>query len=565
MKSNILAILSIFLFVACQPTVKENKEKTQNSSLTTGQAVTPNPNFQWESSTIYFLLTDRFNNGNPSNDINYGRDQETGKLRGFMGGDIQGIIQKIEDGYFTDLGVNAIWFTPVIEQVHGATDEGTGNTYAYHGYWAKDWTSLDPNFGTEEDLRNLVKKAHDKGIRVLLDVVLNHTGPVTDQDPVWPQEWVRTSPTCEFTTYENTTSCTLVENLPDIRTESNTAVKLPDALLAKWKKEGRLSEELDELDVFFNRTGHPRAPRFYIMKWLTDYIHQFGIDGFRVDTVKHVNENAWAELYTEAAAAFKLWKQKNASLVLDDNPFYMVGEVYNYGISSGRDFDLGDKKVDYYDNGFKSLINFELKTDAEKEYETIFKKYSKLLHTTLKDKSVVNYLTSHDDGQPFDKERNDPFRAANVLLLTPGASQIYYGDETARNLTIEGTQGDATLRSFMNWNELDSIPQTKNILEHWQKIGRFRNDHPSIGAGIHNRLTEKPYAFSRYFSNEKYTDKVVIGLDLPKGKKSISVKGIFGNGTKLYDRYTDTYVVVANQQVELENEFNTALLELAEQ
>ncbi|WP_419211804.1 alpha-amylase family glycosyl hydrolase [Maribacter sp. X9] len=557
---------TLFITILLSSCKTETKEKVDHTGPSTASIISDqkNPNFRWDAATVYFLLTDRFNNGNPSNDINFERTNETGELRGFMGGDIQGITEKINDGYFSKLGINAIWFTPVIEQVHGDTDEGTGNTYAYHGYWAKDWTTLDPNFGTEKDLQTLVKTAHDKGIRVLLDVVLNHTGPVTEKDPVWPEEWVRTAPTCEFTTYQNTTDCTLVANLPDVLTASEEPVKLPDALLAKWKAEGRLSSELDELDLFFDRTGYPRAPRYYIIKWLTDYIHQFGVDGFRVDTVKHVNENAWAELYTEASAAFELWKKKNPEKVLDSNSFYMVGEVYNYGISGGREFDFGNKKVDYFANGFKSLINFELKTDAAKDYESIFSKYSKLLHTTLKDKSVLNYITSHDDSQPFDKERNNPYRAANVLLLTPGAAQIYYGDETARDLTIEGTSGDATLRSFMNWEELDSIPKKAEILNHWRKVGSFRNNHPSIGAGIHNRLASKPYVFSRYLKNDEYVDKVVIGLDLPKGKKSIVVKGFFGDGTKLYDAYSATEVVVANGKVVLENDFDIALLEVKE-
>ncbi|APQ15859.1 alpha-amylase family glycosyl hydrolase [Maribacter hydrothermalis] len=563
MKKLFLFIVCFMVLVSCQPNTKNKVEKIVIVNDTLNKP-NKNPNFQWEAATIYFLLTDRFNNGNPNNDLNFERDSETGKLRGFMGGDIQGITQKIQEGYFSKLGVNAIWFTPVIEQVHGDTDEGTGNTYGYHGYWAKDWTALDPNFGTEKDLNQLVKTAHENGIRVLLDVVLNHTGPVTERDPVWPKEWVRTSPTCEFTTYENTTECTLVANLPDILTESDIAVNLPDALLAKWKVEGRLSEELDELDLFFDRTGYPRAPKFYIIKWLTDYINKYGVDGFRVDTVKHVNENSWAELYKESSIAFELWKKKNKDQVLDDNPFYMVGEVYNYGISSGQEYDFGDKKVNYFDNGFKSLINFELKTDAEKDYESIFTKYSKLLHTTLKNKSVLNYLTSHDDGQPFDKERTNPKRAANVLLLTPGASQIYYGDETARDLTIEGTKGDATLRSFMNWDELDSLQQTKEILSHWQKLGTFRNNHPSIGAGIHNRISKSPYVFSRYLKKDNYVDKVVIGLDLPKGKKSISVKGVFGEGTKLYDSFSKTETIVTKGKVILENNLDIALLELAQ-
>ena len=116
--------------------------------------------FIWEGANLYFLLTDRFNNGDQTNDINYNRTKETAILRDFEGGDIKGIIQKIEEGYFTDLGINAIWFTPVVEQIHGGTDEGTGFTYGFHGYWTKDWTALDPNFGTKEDLHELVNFAH---------------------------------------------------------------------------------------------------------------------------------------------------------------------------------------------------------------------------------------------------------------------------------------------------------------------------------------------------------------------------------------------------------------------
>jgi len=561
MKKLLVVLFSIPLFIGCKKVKKLTEVVTQVVEQESPKKEVP---FVWEGANVYFLLTDRFNNGNPDNDINFDRTEETGVLRGFEGGDIQGITQKIKEGYFTDLGINAIWFTPIVEQIHGATDEGTGKTYGYHGYWAKDWTAIDPNFGTKKDLEELVKTAHSKGIRILLDVVLNHTGPVTEKDPVWPDDWVRTGPKCEFTTYENTTACTLVENLPDILTESDEAVELPDALLAKWKQEGRLSKELDELQLFFERTGYPRAPRYYIIKWLTDYINDLGVDGFRVDTVKHVNENAWSDLYTEATYAFEMWKKKHQDQVLDENPFYMVGEVYNYGISGGRDFDFGDKKVDFFDYGFKSLINFELKNDADKSYEAIFSKYNKLLQTKLKDKSVLNYLTSHDDGAPYDKERKKPYRAANVLLLTPGASQVYYGDETSRNLIIEGTEGDATLRSFMNWEDLDSLPEIQNIHKHWQKLGQFRANHPAIGAGKHKRLAKSPYVFSRTYVNGDYRDKVVVGLDLPKGKKSLWVKGFFGDGTVLYDTYSETEVTVANGKVVLDNAFDIALLELVE-
>jgi len=571
MKRLLSAVIILSLLIACKQEQKDIVKEVAVKTDTISKTIEPAKDipFAWEGANIYFLLTDRFNNGNKENDLNFERTEPTGPLRGFMGGDIQGITQKIEEGYFSDLGINAIWFTPVVEQIHGSTDEGTGNTYGYHGYWTKDWTDLDPNFGTRKDLETMVKTAHQHGIRVLMDVVINHTGPITDIDQAWPEDWIRTEPTCDFANYETTVECTLVDNLPDIKTESNEPVELPDALLAKWKDEGRLSQELDELQLFFERTGYPRAPRFYIIKWLTDYVNNLGVDGFRVDTVKHVNENTWAELYKEASYAFENWKKMHPDKVLDEQPFYMVGEVYNYGVSSGRTYDFTDKKVDYFANGFKSLINFELKEDAKKDYESIFRKYNKILNTDLIGKSVVNYLTSHDDGNPYDAERTDPFKAANVLLLTPGASQIYYGDETARDITIEGSvqnpvQGDASLRSFMNWKELDSLSSTQEILKHWKKLGTFRRDHLAVGAGKHRRLGKKPYVFSRTYVEGNYKDKVVIGLDLPKGKKSLWVKGFFGDGTKLYDTYSETEVTVANGKVILENDFNIALLELKE-
>ncbi|MEP2237540.1 MAG: alpha-amylase family glycosyl hydrolase, partial [Maribacter sp.] len=179
MKNVFLLGLFFIALISCQP---KSKEKSETIAVVKDsiEVSKKNPNFQWEAATVYFLLTDRFNNGNTANDLNFERDEETGKLRGFLGGDIQGITDKINEGYFTDLGVNAIWFTPVVEQIHGATDEGTGNTYGYHGYWAKDWTALDPNFGTNKDLDILIKTAHKNGIRILLDVVLNHTGPITE-------------------------------------------------------------------------------------------------------------------------------------------------------------------------------------------------------------------------------------------------------------------------------------------------------------------------------------------------------------------------------------------------
>ena len=101
-------------------------------------------------------------------------------------------------------------------------------------------------------------------------------------------------------------------------------------------------------------------------------------------------------------------------------------------------------------------------------------------------------------------------------------------------------------------------------MKHWQKLGKFRKNHLAIGAGKHKRLAKKPYVFSRTYNEGDYKDKVVVGLDLPKGKKYLWVKGFFGNGTKLFDTYSQTAVEVKNGKVLLENDYYIALLELAD-
>lgn len=543
----------VLLLVIGLVTVSCKKEKVEKPKETVP--------FVWEGANMYFLLIDRFNNGEPSNDQNFGREKEAGVLRGFQGGDIKGVTAKIKEGYFDDLGINAIWMTPLVEQIHNGVDEGTGYTYGYHGYWAKDWTALDPNFGTKADLKEMVETAHKHGIRIVLDAVINHIGPETELENNWGEDWVRTGPACTYKDYNSTVTCTLVENLPDVKTESNESVGLPKELIEKWKKEGRYEQEVLELNEFFEKTGYPRAPRFYIMKWLADYILEFGIDGYRADTVKHTEEAVWKEFKKVCEAAFQEWKKNNPAKVLDANKFFTVAEVYNYNISSAKAFDFGDKKVNYFENGFNSVINFEFKYNAKESYEKLFSSYSRILNTELKEGSVMNYFTSHDDGSPFDKKREKNYESAIKLLLTPGISQVYYGDESDRNLIIDDAVGDATLRSFMNWEQIEKDSLTKEKLKHWQKLGKFRKAHPAVGAGVHKLLSESPYVFSRMYKSENYLDNIIIGLELPIGKKIIDVASEFVNGTVLRDAYSNTEAIVENGKIHFDTPFQILLIE----
>lgn len=542
-----IGLASLFLSSCAKTTVQGNQE---NKS-------TQKQPFVWNGANVYFLLTDRFNNGDKTNDINYGRTAETAKLRGFEGGDIRGVIQKIDQGYFTDLGINAIWMTPIVEQIHGYVDEGQGKTYGFHGYWTKDWTTLDKNFGTEKDLKELVDKAHAKGIRIMLDAVINHTGPVTNVDGVFPADWVRVSPQCTYESYKTTIECTLVANLPDILTESENDVMLPPQLLAKWSKEGRLEKEVAELNAFFAKYNLPKAPKYYIMKWLSDYVRKYGIDAYRVDTVKHTEEDVWKKFEQICNDALAEYKANNPTKAIDNTDFFLLGEVYNYTINDGQIFPFPDKKVNYFENGFDALINFDLRSSQKESYQQLFDRYDKILHNDMNGKTVMSYITSHDDGSPFDKNRENPWDAGTRLLLAPGISQVYYGDETARPLEVQGVDGDANLRSVMNWEDIKPNSETESLLIHFQKLGQFRRNHPAVGAGKQTDLQNSPYIFIRKYKD----DEVIIGLDLSVNRKEIDVKSVWADGTKVRDAYSNQQFVVKDGKISIDAPTTIVLVE----
>lgn len=551
--------LAAILCGACQRAPQVDHASQRDSA-----APRPQAEF-WNSATVYFLLTDRFNNGDPRNDHALGRAQDGSLLRDFRGGDLVGIRQKLEEGYFDSLGVTAIWLTPFVEQVHGSVDEGTGKTYGYHGYWTRDWTAVDPALGTKADLRALVDAAHRRGIRVLMDAVINHTGPVTSMDPVWPGDWVRTGPQCTYRDYATTVDCTLVANLPDILTDRDEPVELPPALVEKWRQEGRLDQERAELDAFFRRTGYPRAPRYYLIKWLTSWVREFGIDGYRVDTAKHFGETVSAELKREAEQALADWRRNHPDQVRDSLPFYMVGEVYGYNLGQGREYSFGDRAVDFFSHGYDGLINFGFKGDAAGPLDGVFSQYSAALHEgPLRGASILNYISSHDDGGPYDGERKNPLGAGTRLLLAPGGAQIYYGDELARPLVVPGANGDANLRSFMNWGDLRRGGATAGVLEHWRKLGRFRRAHPAVGAGVHRTLQAAPFIFSRTLESSGRPDRVLVALDQGNGARTIPVFGTFPDGTELVDAYSGARGTVRGGTLQLASGSDVVLLSEAQ-
>lgn len=561
--TNGLRLSMAFMATACFGCASLNQEVQTTPQFIADQAEI---SLIWKNATIYFLMTDRFANGDVENDAAYNRKKDGDPLRSFEGGDIKGIIEKLEAGYFRDLNVTAIWTTPVIEQIRQPFEE-YGRSYAFHGYWPRDWTGVDAAYGSEADFARMVELAHEQGIRILVDVIVNHAGPpINNIDPAWPETWVRTSPPCDYETFETTATCLIVPALQDVLTESVSPVELPEFLLKKWEAEGRLEQELEELDAFFERTNYPRAPKYYLIKWNTDWVRDYGIDGFRIDTAKHVDPDVWADLKNEAQYAFLEWKTNHPDKKLDDENFYMVGEVFNFGVdgfqntvAGTRKYDFGNQQVDFFDFGFDALINMGFATHAKQDMPELFRQYAAEMQGPFKGVGMLNYISSHDDMEPLDPERENSFENAIKLMLAPGGTQIFYGDELDRLLTDENAIGDAVLRTPMNWDAVDT-PEGKASLEHWQKLAKFRKLHPSIGAGHHTELSREPYVFKRELNHKGLTERVYIGYSKQGTFQEIPADASLTNGDLLRDSYNNDTCVVKNMKVVCPSPRRLALL-----
>lgn len=484
------------------------------------------PEFSYHNANIYFVMVDRFNNGDTSNDQSYSRQKDHQQEVGtFHGGDLKGVISKLD--YIKSLGTDAIWLSPIVEQVHGFVGGGESGSfpfYSYHGYWTRDFTKIDQNFGDEDDLRTLVTEAHKRGIKILLDAVINHAGystladmqfdnlEVVNRDSMtaswaqwkpqpnqnwhsynnhidyqseqwlnwWGPEWVRAGLPGYSKPGSSDTTMNLA-GLPDFLTESSQHVSPPQWLLDNPDTRVVAKDNYTVAD--------------YLVEWQSDWVKRFGIDGFRVDTVKHVEGDVWLKLKQAASDGLTTWREQNNQQGV---PFWMMGEVWGHSAY----------RSPYADQGFDALINFDMQKKLDKgaacfsQMQDTYQNYADSIQSTA-DFTPVSYMSSHDTElfynrfKSFEMQRN----AANALLLSPGAIQIYYGDEVGRELGPYADDFHQGTRSDMLW-QLDN--NRKQLLSHWQRVGKFRQNHPAIGAGKHQQISnEQAYVFSRTLGEDK--------------------------------------------------------------
>ncbi len=508
--------------------------------------------FTWKNATVYYAITDRFFDGAPANNNGYGRPTPgPGDIGGWHGGDWIGLRAKLPD--LKALGVTALWISPIVEQVHGWVGGGSGafKHFAYAGYWALDFTMPDLNFGSEAELKALIDEAHAQGIRVLVDVVLNHPGYATGADLLaylpavfkdgtgavfstwtpgtgetwdswnslvnydspnwrfwWSPSWIRAG-FPSFQTDNSSEQTRQLTFLPDFKTEASTVVAgVPDFFKPTWATPKAPT-------AFVEIPG--ASVRDYLVKWQTDWVRRLGIDGFRCDTAANVEKASWAALKVAGTKALADWKLANPTLSANTGDFWMTGEVYGHGVN----------KDDYYTaGGFDSLINFAFQPTLRDSVlpapsstlaggsATLDLMYQQYASAISSDPSfdALTYISSHDTRLFFAEMGNDPVRqrqALTALLLVPGGAQLFYGDESGRLLGPATGDPPQGTRSDMNWGSIDS-----SIRAHTTTVATFRRRHAAIGAGTHARLTSPAgtYAFGR----KQGSDAVVVVLTAPR-------------------------------------------------
>ena len=523
--------------------------------------------FDWRGASVYFVITDRFCNGDSTNDINYGRivDYGTERLNAatFHGGDFKGMLQKANEGYFTNLGVDVVWMTDVYEQIHGwMSGSGSINDfphYGYHGYYPLDYTQIDKNYGTVEEFRALVDTLHAQGIRVMLGANLNNPGYPTLLDAVQygfaevgltPQqaaehirEWSFDDFFAQRLTWtgwynhqwirmpderwdENNPLETTLFGMPDFKEESMEIVRIPSFLKRKWETEGKTNDAWVNPLSRTLRKDRNATPQEYLIAWIASWVREFGIDGFRCDIVENVHLASWKALNKACNTALQEWRfahpEYAASKWTED--FYMTG-----------DFDCADidYKAEYADAGFTSMVNF------------YFPKHGDLDAIIYTWQAYADSLNRYTDWHPFsylnnsyhrDADMSNMIDCATTLLLAPGAIQIFYGDETGRKLSDAqlNVDSDQAFRSDMDWEDIN-----EEQLLHFQHLGQIRKLHPVIGTG--NQQIIDVHTCIRYNSH----DTLVIRV-LPIDGQAINVRDAFTEGTQVVELYTGQVSTINN-------------------
>lgn len=493
MRKKCSTLLSLFLsvFIIISPLALADESK----------------NVPWDEEIIYMVMTDRFFDGDPNNNNpeNIEGSFDKDHLEAYHGGDIRGIIEKVP--YLKDLGVTTLWITPIVKNINTnmMADKG-GKQYGYHGYWASDFTKIDPHLGTENDLKNLIDLLHENGIKLMVDVVINHSGYGT-------------------------------KNLGDFagmhREESGA---------------GDVQSELAGLPDFLTEDKNVRDK---IINWQVDWLRKLKtdkgntIDYFRVDTVKHVDIDTMKDF---KAAALK-----------EKSDFKMIGE--NFGASVFKDGGYLDPSM------MDSLLDFEFKELAKNfvsgKISETEAKLVKRNQAISEEREMGQFLSSHDENGFLKVRLSDDvgkFLVASSLQLTAkGQPVIYYGEEIGQSGKKDNFDKGifSENRYDFAWDKIEN----NEILNHYKKMISIRNAFPEIFAkGDRENLymDDNVSIFQRSYGDEN----IIVGLNTSDEAKDISFD--YKTEGKIVDLYGNVKINKKGDKISLtipsRNEGGTVVL-----
>ncbi|MFD8752938.1 pullulanase-type alpha-1,6-glucosidase [Kitasatospora sp. NPDC059577] len=490
---------------------------------------------------FYFVLPDRFANGDQAND---GGGITGGRLengfdpadKGFYhGGDLAGLIRKLD--YIQDLGTTAIWMAPIFKNkpVQGT---GADASAGYHGYWITDFTQVDPHFGTNDQLKELIAKAHARGIKVFFDVITNHTADVVDDAEqqhgyrstgAYPTLDADGNPVDETAVADAGTPWPRITKdsfpyTPVFRNPGDATAKTPSWLndpslyhnrgdstfVGESATEGDFSG-LDDLD-----TQNPRVVKGF-EKVYQQWVKDVGVDGFRIDTVKHVNMAFWQQW----APALKDFAAKQGN-----KKFFMFGEVYSGDPAVTSPYVTKGKLQATLDFPFQGAArSYVSQGGSAKTLADVYGQDYRYTGADTDAYELPTFLGNHDMGRfgSFLLADNPGADEATLLkkdrlgnelqFLTRGQPVVYYGDE--QGFTGAGGDKDARQDLFASKTPsyngdrvlggaagpADRYGQGGELYQGIAGLAKLRRDNPALadGAQIERYAADGPgvYAFSR--------------------------------------------------------------------
>lgn len=469
--------------------------------------------FDWDEAVIYFVVTDRFFDGDAENNDAYGvGDYNIGEKGGssYHGGDFAGLNQKLD--YLKDLGVNTIWITPIVENItEDQHDNKTDTaTYGYHGYWASDFTKLNKHLGTEQQFKALLDAAHSKGMKIMVDVVLNHAGYGTEK-------------------YFNSILTDADGNSISMIRDSNNTISGDDKY-----------DSLSDLPDFVTEN---KAVTDQLVTWQTEWMSKYSIDYYRVDTVKHVETTTWE--------AFK------NSLTKVNPDFKMIGEYSGAGYANNAG-ELGTGSMD-------ALLDFDFNDFAQKfvtgdisGVESSLQKRNGAINNTA---TMGSFLSSHDEdslqyklvneSKLSEEEAYNQMKVAATLQITAkGQPVLYYGEEIG--------QGGAnnwpyqTNRRDFDWTELEKQKADSNsIYNHYKTMLAIRNAYTDVFArGNRSTVAVSDADGYEVISRSYGNSTLYVGMNVKEAEKEVVIPVAESAGTVLKNLYDGkTYTVSADRNV----------------